>query len=58
MRFSNTEGPANCRDHYGLPPLSRLDIEGVLALISQSVLACETTWEIRAGRDRSQPVTP
>jgi hypothetical protein len=35
MRFFNTEGPVNCADHYCLPPLSRLDLEDVLALIAQ-----------------------
>ncbi|HRI57062.1 MAG TPA: AAA family ATPase, partial [Anaerolineae bacterium] len=35
MRFFNTEGPVNCQDHYCLPPLSRLDMEDVRALISQ-----------------------
>ena len=35
MRFFNTEGPVNCQDHYCLPPLSRLDMEDVEALISQ-----------------------
>jgi len=35
MRFFNTEGPVNCQDHYCLPPLSRLDMEDVLALIAQ-----------------------
>ena len=35
MRFFTTEGPVNCADHYCLPPLSRLDMEDVLALIAQ-----------------------
>jgi Cdc6-like AAA superfamily ATPase len=35
MRFFNTEGPVNCHDHYCLPPLSRLDMEDVMALIGQ-----------------------
>jgi hypothetical protein len=35
MRFFNTEGPVNCADHYCLPPLSRLDLDDVLALIAQ-----------------------
>jgi len=35
MRFFNTEGPVNCQDHYCLPPLGRLDMEDVLALIAQ-----------------------
>ena len=35
MRFFTTEGPVNCADHYCLPPLSRLDMEDVLALIGQ-----------------------
>ena len=34
-RFFNTEGPVNCADHYCLPPLSRLDLDDVLALIAQ-----------------------
>jgi DNA polymerase III delta prime subunit len=35
MRFFNTEGPVNCADHYCLPPLTRFDLEEVLALIAQ-----------------------
>jgi hypothetical protein len=35
MRFFTTEGPVNCQDHYCLAPLSRLDMEDVLALIGQ-----------------------
>ncbi len=37
MRFFNTEGPVNCTDHYCLLPLSRLDLEDVLALIAQNI---------------------
>ncbi len=35
MRFFTTEGPVNCQDHYCLPPLARLDLEDVMALIAQ-----------------------
>jgi type II secretory pathway predicted ATPase ExeA len=35
MRFFNTEGPVNCADHYCLPPLARLDLDDVMALIAQ-----------------------
>jgi hypothetical protein len=35
MRFFNTEGPVDCARHYCLPPLSRLDLDDVLALIAQ-----------------------
>ena len=35
MRFFTTEGPVNCQDHYCLAPLSRLDMEDVMALIAQ-----------------------
>jgi len=35
MRFFNTAGPVDCKEHYCLPPLERLDIEGVLSLIEQ-----------------------
>jgi hypothetical protein len=35
MRFFTTEGPVNCQDHYCLPPLGRLDMEDVMALIAQ-----------------------
>ena len=35
MRFFTTEGPVNCQDHYCLPPLGRLDMEDVMALIGQ-----------------------
>ncbi|QTA82001.1 AAA ATPase-like domain-containing protein [Desulfonema limicola] len=35
MRFFNTAGPVNCRDHYCLPPLERLDIKSILNLIEQ-----------------------
>lgn len=35
MRFFNTTGQVNCRDHYCLPPLGRIDLEHVLLLIAQ-----------------------
>ena len=35
MRFFNTEGPVRPDDHYGLPPLSRWDLDGVLALLDR-----------------------
>ena len=35
MRFFTTEGPVNCADHYCLPPLARIDLDDVLALIAQ-----------------------
>ena len=33
MRFFNTEGPVNRDDHYAIPPLARLDVDGLLGLI-------------------------
>jgi len=35
MRFFNTEGPVNCREHDGLSPLDRFDLNEILALIQQ-----------------------
>ncbi|MDM8538685.1 ATP-binding protein, partial [Desulfobacterales bacterium HSG17] len=35
MRYFNTAGPVNCKDHYCLDPLSRFDLEEVLQLIDQ-----------------------
>jgi hypothetical protein len=35
MRFFNTAGPVDCRKHYCLPPLERLDLDEVLLLIQQ-----------------------
>ena len=35
MRFFNTEGPIRPDDHYGLPPLSRWDLDEVLALLDR-----------------------
>ncbi|MEA3641630.1 MAG: AAA-like domain-containing protein, partial [Lamprobacter sp.] len=35
MRFFNTEGPVRAEMHYLLPPLTRWDLEQVLALIEQ-----------------------
>ena len=35
MRFFNTAGPVNCRDHYCLPPLTRFDLNAILNLIAQ-----------------------
>jgi hypothetical protein len=35
MRFFNTAGPVDCREHYCIPPLERLDLEEVLMLIQQ-----------------------
>ena len=33
MRFFNTEGPVRPDDHYGIPPLDRMDVDGLLGLI-------------------------
>ena len=33
MRFFNTSGPVVAADHYCVPPLERIDLSGVLALI-------------------------
>ena len=35
MRFFNTAGPVNPKDHYCLPPLARLNAEELLSLIQQ-----------------------
>ena len=35
MRFFNTAGPIRPQDHYHIPPLERLDLDGVLTLIQQ-----------------------
>lgn len=35
MRFFNTAGPVRNDEHYCLPPLTRLDLAGVLSLIDQ-----------------------
>ena len=35
MRFFNTAGPIRPDDHYHIPPLERLDLDGVLTLIGQ-----------------------
>jgi hypothetical protein len=35
MRFFNTEGPNRPENHYTLPPLSRWDLDEILALIDQ-----------------------
>ncbi len=35
MRFFNTAGPVDCKRHYCLPPLQRLDLKRVLRLIEQ-----------------------
>ena len=35
MRFFNTTGPVNAKDHYCLSPLERLDVDEVLNLIRQ-----------------------
>ena len=35
MRFFNTTGPIRPQDHYHVPPLERLDLDGVLTLIQQ-----------------------
>ena len=33
MRFFNTEGPVRPDDHYAIPPLDRMDVDDLLALI-------------------------
>ncbi len=35
MRFFNTAGPIRPDDHYHIPPLERLDLDGMLTLIGQ-----------------------
>ncbi len=35
MRFFNTAGPVRSEEHYHIPPLDRLDLDGVLTLIQQ-----------------------
>ena len=35
MRFFNTAGPADCKKHYCVPPLERLDLQEILSLIDQ-----------------------
>jgi len=35
MRFFNTEGPVNCREHYCLAPLDRFDLDEICSLIQQ-----------------------
>ena len=35
MRFFNTEGPVVAADHYRIPPLERVDLDELLALIRQ-----------------------
>ena len=35
MRFFNTEGPVVAADHYCVPPLERVDLDGVLELVRQ-----------------------
>ena len=33
MRFFNTEGPVRPDDHYAIPPLDRMGVDELLALI-------------------------
>ena len=33
MRFFNTEGPVRLDDHYGVPPLARMDVDELLGLV-------------------------
>lgn len=35
MRYFNTAGPVNCKDHYCLPPMERFNLEEILRLIEQ-----------------------
>lgn len=35
MRFFNTAGPVDCKDHYCLPPLGRFDLDEIVLLIKQ-----------------------
>ena len=35
MRFFNTAGPVNCKKHYCLQPLNRLNLDEILSLIDQ-----------------------
>jgi hypothetical protein len=35
MRFFNTAGPVDCKEHYCLPPLERFDLAEILSFIEQ-----------------------
>ena len=35
MRFFNTAGPVNCKDHYCLSPINRFELSEILSLIDQ-----------------------
>ena len=35
MRFFNTSGPVVAAKHYCIPPLERLDLDGVLRLVAR-----------------------
>jgi len=35
LRFFNTAGPVNCKDHYCLEPLDRFDLSEISSLIEQ-----------------------
>ena len=38
MRFFNTAGPVRPEEHYHIPPLDRLELDGVLTLIRKKIL--------------------
>ena len=53
MRFFNTEGPVRPDDHYAIPPLDRMDVDDLLALIR-----AKRYFVLRApqlGPDRPEP---
>ena len=35
MRWFNTAGPVDAADHYLIPPLSRIDLDGALRLVRE-----------------------
>ena len=35
VRFFNTAGPVRAEKHYAIPPLSRMDLDGILTLVRQ-----------------------
>ncbi len=42
MRFFNTAGASRPDDHYCIPPLERLALDGVRTLIQQKSTSCYT----------------
>ncbi len=57
MKFFNTAGPVNLKDHYALPPLSRLDADELFLRFNKRNTSSSTPPPDVANNQNLQDVT-